>query len=177
MNRNLLILGAGQYGSVVREIALETGAFDEIGYLDDSFVPENTEKDSGRRIIGKLNGCERFADEYAFAVVAMGNPELRREWTGKLRKAGFGIPVIVSPRAYVSPSARLGEGIVVEPLAGINANSTVGSGTYVSMGAVVNHNAAVGDWCHIDCNAVILGGASVPDGVWVGAGRIVKSDP
>ena len=35
-NKNLLILGAGQYGQVAKEIAEETGYFDKIAFLDDN---------------------------------------------------------------------------------------------------------------------------------------------
>ncbi|MBR1677729.1 MAG: acetyltransferase, partial [Clostridia bacterium] len=37
MNRNLLILGAGQYGTVVKEIAKSMECFEKIDFLDDTF--------------------------------------------------------------------------------------------------------------------------------------------
>ena len=36
MKRNLLIIGAGQYGNVVKEIAKETGNFGKIDFIDDA---------------------------------------------------------------------------------------------------------------------------------------------
>ena len=73
----------------------------------------------------------------------------------------FRIPVIVSPRAYISKSAQLQKGVVIEPLAGVHANTVIGAGTYISMGAVVNHDAYISEGCHIDNNAVIMSGALV----------------
>ena len=37
-NKNLLILGAGQYGVMAKEIAEAMGAFDRIAFLDDAFL-------------------------------------------------------------------------------------------------------------------------------------------
>ena len=37
MNKNLLILGAGMFGTVVKEIAWSTGLFEKVDFLDDTF--------------------------------------------------------------------------------------------------------------------------------------------
>lgn len=71
------------------------------------------------------------------------------------------IPVIVSSRAYVSPSAQLQKGVIVEPLVGIHANVVIGYSSFISMGAIVNHNAVVLEGCHIDNNTVVMSGALV----------------
>lgn len=126
MNKNLLILGAGQYGAAAKEVSASMGCFDKIDFLDDSF--ENNVTD-----------C---------------------------------IPALVSPRAYVSPSAQLHEGCIVESLAGINV--VVGAGSSVSIGATINHNSTVMDFCHIDCGAILLSGAVVGTGVKVEAGKIIE---
>ena len=171
-NRNLLILGAGQYGTVVKEIALALQYFEQIDFLDDGYGEINPNYHEAS--VGKLESYETFAGTYGCGIVAMGNPKLRRMWTERLKSAGYRIPVLVSPRAYVSPSAQLREGCVVEPLAGIQANALVGAGSYVSMGAVVNHNSIVMDFCHVDCGAVVESGGLVDSGRKVEAGTVIR---
>ena len=174
-NRNLLILGAGQYGTVVKEIALALQYFEQIDFLDDGYGKINP--NYHEEAVGKLERYETLAGTYGYAIVAMGNPKLRRMWTERLKSAGYRIPVLVSPRAYVSPSAQLQEGCVVEPLAGVQANALVGAGSYVSMGAIVNHNSIVMDFCHVDCGAIVESGAVVQSEQHVPAGmRIAKMD-
>ena len=51
MNKNLLILGAGQYGQVAKEIAEDIGYFEKISFLDDR-CGENLERND--LIIGNL---------------------------------------------------------------------------------------------------------------------------
>ena len=159
---NLLILGAGQYGRVVRDTAEAMGRFGKVGFLDDN----------SPLALGKLSEYESFAREYGCAVVAMGNPQLRRQWLEKLEAAGFALPALVHPRAWVSPSAVLGQGTVVEPMAVVNSEAVVGPGGLLCAGCVVNHNSVVGGCCQIDCNAVVASNAHVPEGTKVPSGTV-----
>jgi len=160
--KNLLILGAGQYGRVVRETAEAMGCFDKIGFLDDN----------SSVAIGKLMDYQRFVQVYSCAFVAMGNPTLRMQWLNALEEAGYELPILVHPKAYVSPSATLGKGTVVEPMAVVNAEAAVEMGGLLCAGCVVNHNAHVMPGCQIDCNAVVESNAVVPAGTKVPSGTV-----
>ena len=159
MNKNLLILGAGQYGSVVKGIAESMECFEKIDFLDDTFGLGETEGNYHEQSIGKLADYEKFITEYSYAICSIGNAEVRKEWTEKLTAACYRIPVIVSPRAFVAKSVQLRYGTVIEPMAVISENTVIGIGTFVSAGAVVNHNSFVADYCHVDNNAVVMSGA------------------
>ena len=177
MNKNLLILGAGQYGTVIKELAQEIGSFEKVDFLDDTFGLPLTEGNYHEASIGKLEDYESFRCDYSYAIASVEDPTMRSEWTKKLEESGYCVPILVSPHAYVSPSAQLNRGCVVEPLAGINANSIVGIGTFIAMGAVVDHNSFVGDYCNIGCNAVIMSGALLSVGEKVNAGEVIRHVP
>ena len=161
---NLLILGAGGYGRLVRELARD--AFSTVAFLDDA---------SGAAI-GPLSAYRDFKDRYPNAFVAIGNNELRMKWIANLEAAGFRLPSIVSPRAYVAPSAVIGEACCIEPTAVVHTAATVGKGCLVSAGAVVNHDARILPGCHVDCNAVIGAGVVVPEKTKVLYGQIVEAE-
>lgn len=146
MGQNLLILGAGQYGAVAKEIAEQMGDFDKIDFLDDRHTAA----------IGKLDDADRLVCEYPCAFVAIGNADVRTTWLKRLKKIGYALPTIVSPQACVSSLARVGEGTIVEPMAVIQPHAIVGDGCLVCAGAVVKHNATVGDGCYLDCNSVVM---------------------
>ncbi|MBQ8404602.1 MAG: hypothetical protein IJX55_09320 [Clostridia bacterium] len=148
---NLLILGAGQFGLMVKEIAEDMNCFDKIDFLDDN----------NEIAIGKLNNYEKFSREYRYAVVAIGNPEIRLSYIQKLEEACFIVAIIASPNAYIAPSAQIMKGSIIEPMAVVQANSAVAVGCIISSGAVIRHNAFVGDVCHVDCNAVVMSGSVV----------------
>ncbi|MBQ9975230.1 MAG: PglB [Clostridia bacterium] len=149
----LIILGGGGYGQVAREVALSTEKYKRVDFLDDN-NPE---------AIGKFADYEKFVGEYDGIFIALGNPSLRREWSEKIKKAGFRYETLISPKSFVSPSAKIGEGVIVEPMAIVNTAAMLGEGVLICAGACVNHNAVVGNFCQIDCGAVIGAGATVPE--------------
>ena len=163
---NLLILGAGQYGQVVRETAEAMDIFTKIRFLDDN----------NPAALGKLADYEKLSKEYACAFVAMGNAALRAKWMERLETTGFKLPVLIHPEAYVSPSAMLGPGTIVEPMAVVNTGAVVGKGGLLCAGCVVNHNAEIAACCQIDCKAVVAAGARVPEGTKVGSGMIYERE-
>ena len=160
----LLILGAGQYGQVVRETAEAMGCFSVISFLDDN----------SPLAIGKMEEYERFTQEYANAFVAMGNPQLRKQWLDRLELAGYDLPVLIHPKAYVSSTAVLGKATIVEPMAVVNTGAVVETGGLLCAGCVVNHNAHVMSVCQIDCNAVVASNATVPEGTKVCSGVVYE---
>ena len=148
---SLLILGAGQFGLMVKEIAESTGEYGRIDFLDDK----------NPLAIGKLDQFSNFVDMYDYAIVAIGNPNVRCSYLDKIREF-FNISTIVSPSAYVSKTSKICEGSIIEPMAVVQTDSNVGIGCIVSSGAVVRHNSTVCDYCHIDCNSVVMSNSVVP---------------
>lgn len=162
--KKLLILGAGQYGHVVRETAQAMGCFCEIAFLDDN----------NPIAVGKLADYLHLRQVFGAAFVAMGNPELRAKWLRNLENAGYELAVLVHPKAYISPTASLGKGTIAEPMVVVNTEAVVEAGGLLCAGSVVNHNAVVKFCCQIDCNAVVAAGAIVPEKTKVAAGTIYE---
>ena len=181
-NNNLLIVGAGQYGLVALEIAQAMHRFDKIAFLDDSFKessafpvachPEPFDKlrtgsanseveGSSPTIIGSTCDIEKFAGEFHYGFVAIGNPKARRRFIEKMH-FNMTPAILVHPQAYVSPSAQLQMGCCVEPHATVQTGAVVATASFISSGAVIRHDAFVGEYCHVDCNAVVESTAIVP---------------
>ena len=157
----LLILGAGEYGKLVKELALSS--YEKIDFLDD-----NSEE-----AIGKIDDCAKFKDEYDYAIVAIGDNELRIKLLERLETAGFNIPTIISDKAYVSKTAKIASGVVIEPFVTIHTNVTIEKGAIISAGAVINHDAIVKKGSHIDCNAIVGAAAAVPEKSHLDYGQII----
>lgn len=143
--KNLLILGAGQYGMVAKEIAASTQLFDKIAFLDDNTPVA----------IGKLDDIKDLSEEYDCAIVAIGNAEIRLKLIDELENTGYEVVTLIHDKAYVSPSAKLGKGSIIEPMAVIHTDVSIGTGCIISAGAILNHNSVIEDGCHIDCGTVI----------------------
>ena len=158
---NLLILGAGEYGQLVKELA--RNKFTTIDFLDDNSATA----------IGKLEDYKKLKEKYQNAVVVIDDNVIRAQWIDRLEEAGYNLPIILSDRAYISPSAVIELGCIVEPMAVINANAKVEKGSIILSGAIVNHNAIVHKYCHIDCNAVVGADAVVPEKMDLNYGQAI----
>lgn len=164
MDKNLLIVGAGQYGLVVQELSRTLQTFEKIDFLDDN----------KKNAVGKLDEYKEFVKEYSYAFPAIGNAEMRMNWIDTLEEAGFCVPILVSPHAYVSCSAQLNKGTVVEPMAVVHANTVIGKACIISAHAIINHDSVCRDGCHIDCGAVVGSNSIVPQGTKVKYGEVFE---
>lgn len=138
--KNLLILGAGQYGMVALEIAEAMGKYDRIDFLDDN----------SSATIGKLSDFDKYINDFDSAVVAIGSADKRLKLIEQLIGVGYDVPVLIHPRAYVAPSAMIGQGSFVEPMAVVHTDVVIGTGCIISAGTIINHNAVVGEGCHLN---------------------------
>lgn len=85
---------------------------------------------------------------------------------------GAKLPSIVSPLAYVSRHATVGQGSIVMHHAILNAGSSVGENCIVNTRALIEHDACVGNHCHISTGAILNGGVVVKDHCFVGSGAV-----
>ena len=74
---NLLIIGAGQYGAMIKESARALNIYDKIDFLDDN----------SNEALGKIAEYEKFVQTYKCAIVAIGDSDIRLDVTQKLKAA------------------------------------------------------------------------------------------
>lgn len=139
---SLLIIGAGQYGHLIKEQAESLG-FTQIDFLDDN----------NEEAIGKISELEELQEKYDFCICSIGNPLIRRKITKRIKNK----VTLISPKAYVSLSAKIEKGCVIEVGAIINTKAIIEEGSFICSGSVVNHNAVVKKYSQVDCNAVVKG--------------------
>ena len=161
--KKLLIIGAGEYGRLAKDLALESG-YDEAAFLDDK----------SQLAIGKISDYKNFIGDFDEFIVAMGNPQVRKKCVEML-SADFKLASIIHPQAYVSGDASIGAGSIVEPGCVVYRACTTGQSCLINAGAVLNHDSTVGDFCQIGCNAVVTARAVVAAGTKVEHGSVVHS--
>lgn len=169
MNKNLLIIGAGPYGEVASEIAVDMGCFEKIDFLDD----ERKVTPNGIDVVGTTQVCSELATQYSNIIVAIEEPEVRLSWLHKIKEEmPYCIISLVSPKAYVSPSAQIMCGCIIEPMAVVHTGCVIGTGCIISAGAVVKHATKCCDAVHVDCNATVEEYCVVPAGSKICIGEV-----
>lgn len=171
MNNNLLIVGAGTYGIVASEIAADMGCFDKIDFVDDG----RKTTPNGIAVVGTTQDLDELASQYSNIIVAIGNPKVRLSLLNRMKaETPYHIVSLVSPKAYISPSARIMIGCIVEPMAVVHTGSVICSGCIISAGAVVNHATMCCDGVHVDCNATVDGYCLVPAETKISSGDVYR---
>ena len=171
MNKNLLIVGASTYALVAYEIASDMGCFEKIDFVDD----EKVISPHGVKVVGKIRDIYELSNEYSNVIVAIGNSEVRLSLLEDIKKNNLHhIVSLISPKAYVAPSARIMDGCIIEPMAVVHSSCVVGVGGIVSAGAVVNHKSVCEDGVHVDCNATVEGYCIVPQRTKICCGEVYK---
>ena len=174
MEKIILIGGGGHCKSVIDVIELEN-RFQIVGILD---KPEFI----GARILGyEVMGCDddlpKLAQNIKYALITVGQvelPDLRIKLFEKAKNAGFTLPIVVSPGAYVSKHAHIDEGTVVMHDALVNANAKIGKNCIINTKALIEHDSFIGDNCHIATAAIVNGGVKVGENSFIGSNAATK---
>lgn len=169
MKKTLILLGGGGHCKSCIDVIEQEDRYAIAGILD------KTERVGTRifdyPIIGTDEEIGRLALNHSFLVTVgqIKSPATRIALYGKLKEVGAKIATIVSPRAYLSPHARLGEGSIVMHGATVNAGATIGSNCIINSHALVEHDAVIHDHCHIATGAIINGGVQIGAQTFIGS--------
>ena len=173
MNKNLLIIGAGCCGLAAKETAEAMGCFEKISFLDDNIK----EMPDGSKILGGVDDFENFVIDYNNIFVAIANPEIKLNLLKRIKETTpYKIATLISPKAYVSPTAQIMQGSLVETMATVNTGSVIAVGCIIGAGSIVNHCSMCCDGVHLECNAVVADNTLVPAGTDIGSGVVYKRD-
>lgn len=181
--QSLVLIGGGGHCKACIDVIEATGKWNILGILD--LAERVGEEVLGYPIIGTDDRIRQFAADGARFLVSIGQiraVEPRRRAFELVESSNGKFATIVSPLAYVSPSAALGSGTIVMHRALVNASTVIGDNAIINTMALIEHDAMVGNHCHISTAAVVNGGATIGSGSFVGSnaaivqGAIVPND-
>ena len=176
MSKIILIGGGGHCKSVIDVVESE-GRFEIAGIVD---KPEFLgTKVLGYPIIGNDSDLDDLAKKYHNALVTVGQVEtasLRISLYNSAIKAGYLFPSIISPNAYVSKHAKIGNGTVVMHNAVVNADTQIGENCIINSKALIEHDCLISSHCHISTNATINGGVKIYSGCFIGSNATTKNN-
>jgi sugar O-acyltransferase (sialic acid O-acetyltransferase NeuD family) len=172
----VVIIGAGGHAREVAEILrhqTREGAGPRlIGFVADD--PENYPAEvGGVRFLGDWSWFDTADPEGLAVICAVGLPQLRRHLAARAAAKGLPFASAVSPRAYVSPEASLGDGVMIFPHAFVSAGSSLGDHSVVNVGASVSHDSRVGRFGTLGPGVHVAGRVNVGEGCYLGVGSSV----
>ena len=171
----MILIGGGGHCKSCIDVIEQSGAFQIAGIVD---VPEKLhQKILGYEIIATDSELPDLVKEYGCFFITIGqikSPDRRVKLFESLKSLGVKFPVIVSPLAYISKHAEVGEGTIVMHHALINAGAKIGSNCIINTKALIEHDAIIGNHCHIATGAIINGGVKVGGGTFFGSNAVSK---
>ena len=171
----ILLLGAGGHARSCIDVIEQEGRFTVAGLV--GLRDEVGTRILGYPVLGTDEDLPFLLQDYIHVIIVVGQiktPELRMHLFNLLIQNNSKLPVIVSPRSYVSAHATLGIGTIVMHDAVINAGAVVGSNCIINSQALVEHDVVIADHCHIATAAVINGGVRIGVGSFIGSGTSVR---
>jgi sugar O-acyltransferase (sialic acid O-acetyltransferase NeuD family) len=164
----IVLIGGGDHcGNCIDTIEQEN-KFKIAGIVD---VPEKIhQKVFGYEIFASDDDLQRLANEYKYFLITIGQimtaaPRIRVY--NSIKKYNVILPVIISPLAYISKYAHIGEGSIIMPFAVIDANVVIGKNCIVQYHTMLAHGAVLEDHCHVSVNSV-LGKCRIGSGTFIG---------
>jgi len=168
--RKIILIGGGGHCKACIDVIEQTAAFEICGVLDRSDLVGT--RVLGYSIIGTDDDITSYRDQgYAFLVTVgqIKTPAVRMQLFRQLKACKAELPYVISPSAYVSPHAKIGEGTIVMHQAVINADVRIGENCIINTGAAVDHESVIGDHTHLSTFSVTNGNCSIGDQVFVGS--------
>jgi sugar O-acyltransferase (sialic acid O-acetyltransferase NeuD family) len=171
----LWLIGAGGHARACIDVIEQEGRFTIAGLIGRS-------EEVGTRVLsypvlGTDADLPRLLGSGAGALITVGQiktPEPRMRLFDLLGRCGCELPVIVSPRAYVSPHAVIGAGTIVMHGATVNAGAAVGRNCILNSHSLIEHDSVIGDHCHVATAATINSGVRIGDATFIGSNSTVR---
>ncbi len=175
MKKQIILVGGGGHCKSCIDVIEQEGRFEIAGIVD---VPAKMgSKVLTYNIIASDDDLDQLVLQFEYFLITIGQigtPGPRQVIYNHLKNLGAKFPVILSPHAYVSKYASLGEGTIIMHHALINAGAKVGNNCIINSKVLIEHDAIIGDHCHIATGAIINGDVIVGGESFIGSSVITK---
>ena len=176
MKNKVISLGDGGHANSVADVLFSRNEYELIGVLGLDYQNAAFWETQGVRWYheSKLPSVRDLANLALIGIGQILDPQPRVRAFNSAVNAGFKLLTLVSPYAYVSKNAILGEGTVAMHGSIINAFARVGANSIINSRTLLEHGVTVGDHSHISTGAILNGDSSVGDESFIGSGAILK---
>jgi sugar O-acyltransferase (sialic acid O-acetyltransferase NeuD family) len=142
---------------------------DVLGFLDQSATSQD-------KLVPNLGTDEawhmfRDRDPTLKVVLAIDPPHVRERLAAHYGRDR--LMTIIAPSAFVSPTARIGDGSIVQRGVLVGRNTRLGTAVKLNCGAQVHHDAIVGDFTTVAPGARVLGNVHIGARNYIGAEAVI----
>ncbi|WP_078127707.1 acetyltransferase [Leptospira alexanderi] len=173
--KDIVLIGAGGHSKACIDVIECENKFRIIGLVGSG--EDKGKSVLGYEIIGEDSDLVKIRKRVENAFIVIGqikNSEIRKEIYNKLKSLGFTLPVILSPSAYLSKYAKVGEGTILMHYSIVNSGVSIGVNSIMNTRALIEHDCSIGNHCHIATASILNGGVRLGDESFIGSGTIIR---
>lgn len=172
--KRLAILGAGDLGLQLSNLAASTGDYELAGFFDDTRHAGDVV--AGGSILGGFRDVRprHAAGDFDHLIVAVGYKHMAVRCALYAEHAGT-IPFarLVHPSATIDPDCRIGEGTAVYPGCVLDIGAELGPNVLLNAGCVIAHHSVIGSDCFVSPAVSIAGFVQVEPACVLGIGTVI----
>jgi len=167
------IYGSGGMGKTVCDLVKRFFAdkYDEIYFIDDI-----TEKQTiyNTPVLAYTEFCEKISIEEAEIIIAVGEPEDKKELCKKVKQKGYIRPTLIHPGAEISQSSKIGDGVVILAGCSIGAESEIDDNVCINEQTVISHNCRIGADSQISAHVTVGGYTDIGHTSFIGMSATLR---
>lgn len=170
----LVVVGAGTQGQMIQNVIAQFDlGYEFWGYLDDKFQEIHKEE----YYTAPIDAYKEFTDkENFYFMIAIGDPDNKKEVKELLDLPDEKYATIVHPFAYVDPSATLGVDVYISANATLMHKVKIGNHSFVLASATMEYETVIDEFVLVAANTTMSGKAHVKSRVFVGAGSVIMQE-
>ena len=175
--QKIVLLGAGGHAHACIDVIEQCKKYSIAGLIGKK--EQMMSEVLGYPLLGTDKELKKISKKIKNAIISVGQiktPKTRINLYKKAIEAGFKLPIIKSPYAYVSPRAKIGKGTIIMHGAVVNANAIIGQNCIINTNCIIEHDAFVDDHCHVSTGAILNGKVLLGRESFVGSGSVVKEE-
>ncbi len=173
----IILLGGGGHCISCIDVIEQTGKYEIAGIID---VKEMVGRSIlGYPVIGTDTDIETYVKQGYYFLITVGqikSADIRIRLYKKLISFGATMPVIISPHAYVSKHAEVGQGSIIMHHSIINAGTKIGYCNIINSKSLLEHEVETGDFCHISTAAVVNGQVKIGNNCFIGSQSVINNN-
>ena len=175
--KKIILLGSGGHSKSCVDVIKLNKEYSIAGFV----VENNRQKIKNEHdypIIGEDDDLEKLRKKYEYALVTVGqikSAKTRYVLFNKLKKLKYKLPIIISPRSYVSKESKIKEGTIIMHDVLINSKVHIGKNCIINNKSLIEHDSIIGDHCHIATSVVVNGNVKVGFKSFIGSGSILNN--
>ena len=130
---------------------------------------------NGYPVIGNDNNAVKIFEQYSTAklVITPDSPSIRKKLVSFYTQIGFSFQSVISPKAEISKSSKLGTGVIIQSCVNISSKTTIGNFVKLNTNSNIMHECNVNDYVTVAPNVVVLGKVEIGIESYIGANATI----